>query len=133
MEEKHTEIKIANYSEMLAKLVEEFDELLPESLTFEETLEVGKEAWNLANNKERINDKDFLKELKAHDYNDVVEKMVAYKLKYFAEHKNLIIDFSTDNDMLRVKSQTFQDYFDSLISKMVNTKPMKWQKKKKSD
>lgn len=40
------------YSEMLMQLVEEFDEQLPKKLTFEDTLEVGIDAWNLANKKE---------------------------------------------------------------------------------
>ncbi|CAN0574252.1 unnamed protein product, partial [Ectocarpus sp. 12 AP-2014] len=37
------------YSEMLMELVEAFDEQLPAELTFEDTLKVGIEAWNLAN------------------------------------------------------------------------------------
>lgn len=124
-EKKLTENTGLKYSEMLMQLVEQFDEILPESLTFEETLEVGIEAWNLANNKERLNDEMFQKELKAHNYSDVVEKMVEYKLEHFADHKNIIVDFSTENDILQIKSQTFEQHFNSLISSMFSINPTK--------
>lgn len=115
----------ASYAEMLMLLVEQFDDLLPESLTFEETLEVGVDAWNLANNKANLGTDLYKKELKAHNYSDVVEKMVEYKLEHFADHNNIIVDFSTENDILQIKSQTFEQYFNSLISKMINVKPLK--------
>lgn len=124
-EKKLTENTGLKYSEMLMQLVEQFDEILPESLTFEETLEVGIEAWNLANNKERLNDEMFQKELKAHNYSDVVEKMVEYKLEHFADHKNIIVDFSTENDILQIKSQTFEQHFNSLISSLISINPTK--------
>jgi hypothetical protein len=113
------------YSEMLVQLVEQFDELLPENLTYEETLEVGIEAWNLANNKESLGASLYKKELKAHNYSDVIEKMVDYKLEHFADHTNIIVDFSIDNDILQIKSQTLEQRFDSLISSMINIKPTK--------
>jgi hypothetical protein len=125
MKEKNIENTGAKYSEMLMQLVEQFDGLLPETLTFEETLEVGIEAWNLANNKERLNDKMFQNELKAHDYSDVVEKMVEYKLEHFAYHKNIIVDFSTENDILQIKSQTFEQRINSLMASMININPTK--------
>ena len=125
MKEKNIENTGAKYSEMLVQLVEQFDELLPENLTFEETLEVGIEAWNLANNKERLNDEMFKKELKAHNYSDVIEKMVEYKLEHFADHNNIIVDFSTENDILQIKSQTFEQHFNSLLSRMININPTK--------
>tara|TARA_R110002049_G_scaffold138450_7_gene298571 strand:+ start:1077 stop:1298 length:222 start_codon:yes stop_codon:yes gene_type:complete len=61
MKEKIIENKGAKYSVMLYKVVQKFDYSLPKELTFEETLEVGIEAWNLANNKE------FLKKNKLYD------------------------------------------------------------------
>ena len=52
MKEKIIENKGEKYSEMLYKVVEEFDKELPVELSFENTLEIGIEAWNLANKKE---------------------------------------------------------------------------------
>jgi hypothetical protein len=125
MKEKNIENTGAKYSEMLVQLVEQFDELLPETLTFEETLEVGIEAWNLANNKESLRTDLYKKELKAHNYSDVIEKMVDYKLEHFADHNNIIVDFSTENDILQIKSQTFEQHFNSLLSRMININPTK--------
>lgn len=125
MKEKNIENTGAKYSEMLIQLVEQFDELLPENLTFEDTLEVGIEAWNLANNKISLGEDLYKKELKAHKYNDVIAKMVDYKLEHFAEHNNIIVDFSTENDIIQVKSQTVEDHFNSLLSAMMNVKPSK--------
>lgn len=125
MKEKNVENTGAKYSEMLMQVVEQFDELLPETLTFEDTVEVGMEAWNLANNKSSLREDLYKKKLKAHKYNSVIEKMVDYKLEHFAEHNNIIVDFSTENDILQVKSQTFEEHFNSLLSRMVNIKPTK--------
>lgn len=125
MKEKNIENKGAKYSDMLMQLVEQFDEQLPEALTFEETLEVGIEAWNLANNKINLGEDLYKKELKALKHSDVIEKMVKYKLEHFAEHNNIIVDFSTENYILQVKSQTFEEHFNSLLSRMINVKPSK--------
>lgn len=48
------------YSEMLIELVQKFDEQLPDELTFEDTLEVGIDAWNLANNKKILRGQKFI-------------------------------------------------------------------------
>lgn len=125
MKEKNIENTGAKYSEMLVQLVEQFDELLPENLTFEDTLEVGIEAWNLSNNKVSLGEDLYKKELKAHKYNDVIAKMVEYKLEHFANHNNIIVDFSTENDILQIKSQTFEQHFSSLLSSMININPTK--------
>ncbi len=125
MKEKYIENKGAKYSEMLMQLVEQFDELLPETLTFEDTLEVGIDAWNLANNKENLGVDSYKKELKAYKYKNVIDKMVEYKLSHFAKYNNIIVDFSLENNILHVKSQTPEEHFNSLISKMINIKPMK--------
>lgn len=125
MKDKIIENTGAKYSEMLVQLVEYFDEQLPESLTIEETFEVGIEAWNLANKKENFEPNFFKKELKAYKYSDTIEKMVAYKLEYFAEYKNIIVDYSTENNILQVKSQTLEQYFASFLSAMIKAKPSK--------
>ncbi|MEX2511500.1 MAG: hypothetical protein WD398_01230 [Cyclobacteriaceae bacterium] len=125
MKEKNIENTGVKYSEMLVQLVEQFDQLLPDTLTFEDTLEVGIEAWNLANNKSSLGEDLYKKELKAHKYNDVIEKMVDYKLEHFAEYNNIIVDFSTENDILQIKSQTFEQHFNSLLSRIINVKPAK--------
>lgn len=114
------------YSEMLMKLVEEFDEKLPIELTFEETLEVGIEAWNLANNKEFLQSSNiYEQEIKSCKYSDLIKKMVDFKLKNFSEYDNIITDYSTENGILKVKSQTQENNFDSLIRQMMNIRPNK--------
>lgn len=125
MKEKNIKNTGSKYSEMLMQLVEQFDELLPETLSFEDTLEVGIDAWNLANNKISLGEDLYKKELKAHKYNDVIEKMVDYKFAHFAEYNNIIVDFSTESDILQIKSQTFEQHFNSLLSRMINVKPTK--------
>jgi hypothetical protein len=125
MKEIKKENKGPKYSEMLMQLVENFDEQLPEELTFEDTLEIGIEAWNLANNKSEWSDTIYQKGIKGHKYADVLDKMVSYKLEHFAEYNNIIVDFSTENDILQVKSQTPQEHFNNVLSRMVNVKPKK--------
>tara|TARA_R110001583_G_C5528621_1_gene398331 strand:- start:104 stop:478 length:375 start_codon:yes stop_codon:yes gene_type:complete len=112
------------YSEMLIQLVEEFDELLPNELTFEETLEVGIEAWNLANNKDFLVSKGlYKKELENFKNRSIIEKMVDFKIDKFPESNNVIVDYSTTNNILQVKTQTQENRFNSLIKQMVNMKP----------
>jgi hypothetical protein len=112
------------YSEMLIQLVEEFDELLPNELTFEETLEVGIEAWNLANNKDFLVSKGlYKKELENFKNQSVIEKMVDFKIDKFPESNTVIVDYSTTNNILQVKTQTQENRFSSLIKQMVNMKP----------
>ena len=123
MKEVNIENKGAKYSEMLMQLVEQFDDQLPKNLTFEDTLEIGIDAWNLSNNKTIFGEDWFKEELSAYKYSDVVEKMVKYKLEHFADYNNIIVDFSTENDVLQIKSQTSEEHFNSLLSKMINVNP----------
>ena len=112
------------YSEMLMQLVEEFDEQLPKKLTFEDTLEVGIDAWNLANKKEFLVSKNlYEKELENYEYHSVIDKMVNYKIDKFSKFNNEIIDFSTKDNILQVKTQTQENRFNSIIKQMVNMKP----------
>ena len=112
------------YSEMLMQLVEEFDEQLPNKLTFEDTLEVGIDAWNLANKKEFLVAKNlYEKELENYEYHLVIDKMVNYKIDKFPKFNNEIIDFSTKDNILQVKTQTQENHFNSIIKQMVNMKP----------
>jgi len=113
---------IPKYSEMLMELVEKFDEQLPEKLTFEETLEVGIDAWNLANNKDFLENKNLFKqELESYKNHSIIEKMVEYKIKHFPKHNNVIIDYETTNNILKVKTQ--ENYFNNIMSQMINVKP----------
>ena len=117
------ENKAPKYSEMLMQLVEEFDEQLPNKLTFEETLEIGIDAWNLANNKDFLLSKNlYKKELESYENHSIINKMVDFKLKEFPNSNNVIIDFSTTDNILRVKTQTQENRFNSLIKQMVNIK-----------
>lgn len=127
--EKIIENSGRKYSEMLMILVDEFDEKLPIELTFEETLEVGIEAWNIANSKEFLQSGNlYEQEIKSCKYSEIVEKMVDFKLENFSEYNNIIIDFSTENDILKVKTQTLENNFESLIRQIINIKPTKKKK-----
>lgn len=119
------------YSEMLMEIYDVFDDQLPESLTMEDVVECCIDAWNLANNKEMLGEVFYKKELKAYKHNDVIEKMVEYKNKHFNNHTNVIVDFSIENDILSVKSQSAEDRFNSLLSNVINTKPDFKTKRKK--
>lgn len=124
MGEKVVENNGSKYSEMLYKIVLEFDSELPEELTFEETLDIGIEAWNLANNKDYLEKNNlYAKELNNHGYSDVIDKMVTFKVKNFSNFNNIIINYSTENDILQVKTQTFEDYFNSFLKRIVLTNP----------
>ncbi len=112
------------YSEMLIQLVEEFDELLPNELTFEETLEVGIDAWNLANKKEFLVAKNlYEKELANFENHSIIDKMVNFKIDKFSKSNNVIVDYSTTDNILQVKTQTQENHFNSIIKQMVNMKP----------
>lgn len=89
---------------------------MPKELTFQETLDVGIEAWNLANNKAfLIKHKLYEKELKNYTYPEITDKMVAFKLEHYTEFTNIIIDYSTENDILQVKTQNFENHFNSFL------------------
>lgn len=114
------------YSEMLMELVEKFDEQLPAELTFEDTLEVGIEAWNLANNKEfLVSRKLYDQELKSHEHYAIVEKMVDFKTEKFSKHNNIIVDYSTKDNVLQVKTQTPENHFNSIVSQVIHVKTKK--------
>jgi len=111
------------YSEMLIQLVQEFDKQLPEELTFEETLEVGIDAWNLANNKEFLVSRDlYEKELKAYKDYKIIDEMVEFKIEKFPKFNNVIVDYSMINNTLQIKTQTQENRFNSIMQQMVNVK-----------
>src|SRR5680860_1196692 len=114
MKEKIIENKGAKYSEMLYSIVQKFDDELPAEFSFEDTLEIGIEAWNLANNKDYLEKNNLYKqELKNYNYSKIIDKMVSYKLEKFSDFSNIIVDYSTENDILQVKTQTFENHFNS--------------------
>ncbi|MBT8244745.1 MAG: hypothetical protein HKP48_07685 [Winogradskyella sp.] len=120
MTKKIIENKGVKYSEMLYELVQKFDRYLPQELTFEETLEVGIEAWNFANRKEFLTETNlYEKELKTYNHSETIDKMVSFKLKKFFDYKNIIIDFSTENNSLQVKTQTAENHFDSVFRSII--------------
>ena len=115
---KNTGVK---YSEMLIQLVQEFDEKLPNELTFQETLEVGIEAWNLANNKDLLDSKNLYEdELKGYENQAIINEMVNYKIDKFSDFNNVIVDYSTIDDILQVKTQTQEDHFNNIVKNMIN-------------
>ena len=62
-----------------------------------------------------MNNNLFEKELKNHNYHDVIDKMVDYKIERFPEYNNVIVDYSTANNILQVKIQTQENHFNSII------------------
>lgn len=122
MEEKIMENKGAKYSEMLYELVRKFDDKLPEKLTFEDTLEIGIDAWNLANKKGFLQKSElYEKELENHSYPEIIDEMVSFKLENFSNFNNIIIDYSTENDILQVKTQTPENHLNSFLKNTVST------------
>ena len=120
MKEKIIENKGAKYCEMLYEIVERFDHELPDELSFEDTLEIGIEAWNLANKKHLLDENNmYKKELKNYEFSDVIDKMVTYKLEKFSEYTNVIVDYSVDDERLQVKSQKFEDYQMNLFANII--------------
>ena len=117
---------VPKYSEMLIQLVKEFDEQLPKELTFVDTLEIGIEAWNLANNKEFLVSKNlYKKELENFKNHSIIEKMVDFKLDKFPKSNNAIVDYSITDNILQIKTQTQENRFNSIIKQMVHMKPKK--------
>jgi hypothetical protein len=111
------------YSEMLMQLIEEFDEQLPNKLTFEETLEVGIDAWNLANNKVFLMSKKlYQKELGNRKNSSVIDGMVNFIKEKFPKFNNVIVGYSITNDVLQVKTQTQENHFSSIIKQMMTEK-----------
>lgn len=130
MKEKIIENKGVKYSEMLYALVQKFDDELPAELSFEDTLEIGIEAWNLSNNKEFLEKNNlYKKELKNYNYSEIIEKMVSYKLEKFSDFNNIIVDYSTDNETLQIKTQTPENHFNSFFKNIVLTNPKELRKK----
>ncbi|MFV0540427.1 MAG: hypothetical protein ACK5MZ_04200 [Aestuariibaculum sp.] len=120
------------YSEMLIQLFNEFDNQLPEKLAYEEVFDIIIDAWNLANYKSFLEDKTLYKqELKDREYSNVIDKMVDFKIKHFAKYNNNIVDYTLADDVLRVKTQTQEDYFNHILKQMVNVKIKKEKKKQR--
>ncbi len=110
------------YSEMLLKLVDEFEKELPENLTFEDTLEIGIDAWNLANRKPFLEDKELYKqELKSVQFRLTFEKMVNYKIKKFPEANQMIVDYTIIDNKPQVEIQTYEVFFNNLITQLIIT------------
>lgn len=123
--EKLIENKGAKYSEMIINIVNEFDSQLPEILSWEDVVEIAIEAWNLANNKEFLESKNlYLEELKNHKYNDIIDKMVSYKLENFYNNNNVIIEYNMNDNRLQIKSQTQEEYFNSFLNNIINQNPI---------
>ena len=124
MNEIIIENKGTKYSEMLYKVVQEFDKELPAELSFENTLEIGIDAWNLANRKEFLESNSlYQKELENYEYSEIIDKMVSFKLLHFSNSDNIIVDYSTENDTLKVKTQTTENHFNSFFKNIVLTNP----------
>ena len=122
MKEKIIKNKGVKYSEMLYKVVQEFDNEFQDELSFEDTLEIGIEAWNLANNKEYLtNNNLYKKELENQEYFEIIDKKISFKLENFSKFDNIFVDYSTENDILKVKIQTTENHFYNFFKSIVFT------------
>lgn len=124
----------AKYSEMLIDIINKFNSQFPEDLSFEDVIEVSIEAWNLANRKGFLDNKNlYEQELKTYEYKNVIAKIVEYKQKKFNEYNNIIIDYKLEDNRLQIKSQTQEEHFNSfmrnIILKIILKKKRKNQKK----
>lgn len=114
------------YSEMLIQLVSEFDDQLPKELSFEDTLDIGIDAWSFANNKEFLESNNlFEKELKSREHHLIIKKMIDYKIEKFSESNNIIISYTLKENSILVKTQTQENHFNSIIKQIVTTKQKK--------
>jgi len=121
MDEKNVEHNSKSYSEMLLQLVDKFEEELPLDLTFEDTIEIGIDAWNLANRKEFLVDKELYKqELKSGKHGIVIDQMVNYKNEKFEDASEMIVDYSTADNVLKVETKTQEEFFSKLVNQMIN-------------
>jgi len=104
------------YSEMLLKLVKQFDEQFPKNMSFEDTLEVGISAWNLANKKEFLDSNNlYEQEIEGLKNYSIIKKMVEYKIKHYDEYHNEIIDYETTDNILKLKTQNKKILLDNFI------------------
>lgn len=106
--------KKRKYSDMLIELYNEFEMQFPESLDFEDVIQHCIDAWNIANYIERRSTKGYANRVKGKEYPEVMEKIVAYKLDHFKDCKNIIMDFSLENDILNVHSVPPQEFYKEL-------------------
>jgi hypothetical protein len=110
------------YSEMLMQLLDEFDKRLPVDFTLEDSIELGIDAWNLANKKDFLMIEElYEKELKTYIKFPIFEEMINYKIANFSENKDMIVDYSLVDDILNVKCQTEEDYFNTIVRNMIDT------------
>ncbi|MGC4129798.1 MAG: hypothetical protein QM564_09675 [Bergeyella sp.] len=103
------------YSDMLLELYNEFEMQFPESLSFEDVIQHCVDAWNTANYIERKSKKGYANHVKGKEYPEVMEKIVAYKLDHFKDCKNIILDFSLENDILNVHSVPPKDFYNEFF------------------
>ena len=120
--EKNLKNQQVKYAEMLMQILEEFDKKLPVSFTLEDSVEFAIDAWNLANKKDFLMVEElYEKELKTYNKFPVFEEIVNYKVANFSESKNMIVDYSLIDDVLHIKCQTEEDYFNTIVKNMMDS------------
>lgn len=107
------------YSEMIIEIYNEFESFLPEKLSFQEVIELCIESWNIAIDKDGLEDRTYAKTINKYEYSSVVEKIIDYKSKHFPDSQNVIVDFSMENDRLQIKHQSQIEYFNSKLSQIL--------------
>ena len=114
-----------NYSEIIIKTIEHFDSQIPKNLSFNEIIELTIDAFNLSINKDSLGEKMYKKELNNCKYPELSELIIVYKLEFFSDYNNRIVDYELVNNKLTIKSQTQLEYFKSILGQLVKSKPNK--------
>lgn len=110
------------YSGLLMQLLEEFNKKLPVDFTLEDSIEIIIDAWNLANKKDfLLLEELYEKELALYNKYLFFEDIVDHKINNFLENKNMIVDYSLVDDVLVVKCQTEEDYFNNMVKNMMDS------------
>lgn len=118
------ENKGVKYSELLKKFLEPFVHEFKHIEFYEDIIEIGIFAWNIANLKILLPDEDFKNILESNKYKKedvkLINKMVDYKKTHFKNYLNFMVDYElkqTNNDpILSIITQQKDDYLAEMLN-----------------
>ncbi|MBC7418722.1 MAG: hypothetical protein H7325_11270, partial [Pedobacter sp.] len=73
-------------------------------------------------NNNDLEDDRYKDALKKFENSEVINQMAYYKVQNFPEFNNFIVDFEIKDEILHVKSQSFEDYFMNVVSSMMDVR-----------
>ncbi len=111
------------YSQILISIIKEFKDQIPDNLSFDETINIVIDAWNLANNFDVLPDNNLLlKELESYKFKDFTKKIVTHKINYYKNLTNIIIGYEIrENNIFQIKTQTREEHFNDIARILVNS------------